>query len=79
MDRSANSQQTNISETYPVGTAHGFIRFLARMMDYQTDFPVSNIEQEAWESLEVGEPAGNTVIVTINEKQYIVSVKPVSK
>lgn len=73
MDRSANSQPTDPS------TAHGFVRFLARMMNYENDFPFPGVEEDTWINLEVGEPIANTLIVTIHEKQYIVSVKPVSK
>lgn len=62
-----------------VETAHGFVRFLARMMNYNNDFPVSE-EESVWDSLVVGEPIGNNVVVTVpSGKQYMVHVKPLGK
>lgn len=63
-----------------VNTANEFTKVLAKILDVYSYFPDNEEEADFWKQLQVSTPIINNLTVTIKGgKQYVISVKPVSK
>lgn len=59
-------------------TANSMTKFLASLLDI--DEAATNEFMDFWESLKIYKPVVNNVVVEIpSGKQYVISIKPVSK